>query len=36
GSDYKDWIIEEDASLVNYLSGISEINLLNRLHKHKF
>ncbi|UML74834.1 class I SAM-dependent methyltransferase [Leptospira interrogans] len=36
GSDYKDWVIEEDASLVNYLSGISEINLLNRLHKHKF
>ncbi|TGK25850.1 class I SAM-dependent methyltransferase [Leptospira yasudae] len=30
GSDYEDWILKEDASLVNYLCGNSEIYLRNR------
>ncbi|MBM9575750.1 class I SAM-dependent methyltransferase [Leptospira sp. 201903070] len=29
GSDYKDWILEDDASLVNYICRSKEINLRN-------
>lgn len=30
GSDYRDWILEEDASLLNYICRSTEINLRNR------
>ncbi|EMO64145.1 hypothetical protein LEP1GSC133_0887 [Leptospira borgpetersenii serovar Pomona str. 200901868] len=30
GSDYKDWVLEEDASLTNYLCRNTEMNLRNQ------
>ncbi|AOP34276.1 SAM-dependent methyltransferase [Leptospira tipperaryensis] len=30
GSDYRDWILEDDAALINYICRSTEINLRNR------